>query len=80
MVCSYLSYFLDLPVALVDCQVEACPSLMHHVFQGGYVILGYIDFDGAERKICCNCFDKLQGWGKSDTSKNVVYSTMYGTD
>ena len=51
MVCSYGSYCLDLPVALVDCRVEGCPSCLHQICQGGFVVLNYIDFDGAERNI-----------------------------
>ena len=51
MVCNYRSSCLDLTVVLVDFQVEGCPSRLHRVFQGDYVILNYIDFDGEKRKI-----------------------------
>ena len=64
MVCYHCSSFLYLPVALVDCQVEGCPSRLHHICQGGYVVWNYIDFDGAERNICYDCVDELQGKGK----------------
>ena len=64
MVCSYRSYFLNLPVGLVDFQVEVCPLRLHHVCQGGYVVLSDIEFDGGERNICRYCVDKLGGRGK----------------
>ena len=32
-----------------------------------------------ERSIFRDCVDKLQGQGKSETSKKVGYSTVYGT-
>ena len=80
MVCSYRSFCIDLPVALVDCQVEGCFSRLHHVCQGGYVLLNDIDFDGAERKICRDCVDELRGRGKSETLEKVGDSTVYGTD
>ena len=51
---------------------------MYHILQGRYVLLNYIDFDGAERNICRICADKLQGQGKSDTLKMVVDRTVYG--
>ena len=51
MVCYYHYSYLELPVVLVDCQLEGCPSRLNHVCQGGYVILNDIDFDEAERKI-----------------------------
>ena len=71
MVCSYCFSCLDLPVELVDCQVEGCSSCLHHVCQGRYGVLNHIDFDGAERKIYHNCVDKLQVGGKSYTFKKV---------
>ena len=77
---SYRSSCLDLPVALVDCQVEGCPSRLHHICQGGYVVLNYIDFDRGERKICRDCVDKLRVGGKSETLKKVGDSTVYGKD
>ena len=48
-------------MALVGFQVEGCPLLLHRFFQGVYVVLNYIYFDGSEQKICSNCVDKLQG-------------------
>ena len=47
---------------------------------GGYVLLNYIHFDRAERKICCDCVDKLWGREKLETLIKVGYSTVYGTD
>ena len=44
------------------------------------MLLNDIDFDGAERKICRDCVDKIQGRGKSETLKKVGESTMYGMD
>ena len=38
-----------------------------------------IYFDRAERNICHDCVDKLQGLGKSETLKNVGDITVYGT-
>ena len=61
MLCSYRSYFLDVPVALVNCKAEVFPSHLLHVCQGGYVVLNCTDFDRAERKIFRNCVDKIQG-------------------
>ena len=47
MVFSYRYSCLDLPVALVDFQVEGFPLRLRHVCQGGgYVILNYIYFEG----------------------------------
>ena len=65
MVCSYQSFYIDLPVTIVGFQVEGCPSRLHHICQGGYVVFNDIYFDGAEQKICCNCVDKLWGQVKS---------------
>ena len=42
--------------------------------------MNYIDFDGAERKICRNCVDKLRGRGKSETLNKVGDITVYRTD
>ena len=53
---------------------------MHHVCQGEYILLNYIGFDGAERKICRNFVDKLRGRGKSETFNKVGDSTLYGMD
>ena len=80
MVYPYRSSYIDLTMALVDCQVEGFPLFLHHVFQGGYVVLNYINFDGAERKICCNCVDNLWVQGKSKTLKKVGDRTVYGMD
>ena len=59
--CSFHYYCLDLSVALVDFQVEGWTLRLHHVYQGEYVILNYIDFDGGEWNICNDCVDKLGG-------------------
>ena len=77
MVCSYRYSCIDLTLALVGFQVEGCPSRLHHVCQGGYVLLNDIDFNGEERKICRDFVEKLRGRGKSKTLKKVVDSTMY---
>ena len=63
MVCSYLSYCIYLTVVLVGFQVEGFPFRMHHVCQVEYVLLNYIDFDGAERKFCRDCVDNIWGRG-----------------
>ena len=44
------------------------------------MVLNYIDFDGAERKICRDCVDELRVGRKSETLKKMGNSTMYGTD
>ena len=80
MVCSYSSSCLDLPVTLVDCWVEGLPLRLRHVYQGGYVVLNYIDSDRVEQNICRDYIDDLQGRGKSETLKKLVDSTVYGTD
>ena len=80
MVCSYHYSCLDLIVALVYCQVEGFPSHLHHVCQGGYVVLNDIYFDGAKRNICRDFFNKIRGRGKSETLNKVGDSTVYGTD
>ena len=80
MVFSYRYYSIDLPVSLFDCQVKGFPSRLQHGCQGGYVLLNYIDFEGAERKICRNCVEKLREPGKSETLKKVEYSTVYGAN
>ena len=80
IVCYYCSSCLDLPVTLVDCQVEGCPSRLHHICQGEYVDMNEIDLDGGEQKICRNCVDEIQGQGKSKTLKKVVDSTVYRKD
>ena len=67
-------------MALVDFHVEGYPLRLYHVYQGGYVAMNEIDLDGGERKIFCDCVDKIQGQGKSETLKKVGDSTVYGTD
>ena len=69
--CSYNYSCLELPVALVDCQVGGCPLCLYQICQGGYVPLNYIDFGRAERNIYCNYADELLERGKSDTLKKV---------
>ena len=49
---------------LVNFQVGVCNLRLHHDCQGEYVILNDIDFDGVERKIFCDCVDKLLGGRK----------------
>ena len=65
MMCSYRYSCIDLPVALVYCQVEGCSLRLQYVCQEKYVVLNYIGFDGAERNICRYFFEKLWGWDKS---------------
>ena len=74
--CSYRSLFLDLPVALFDCQMKGRESRLHHVCQGGYVAMHDIELDGTERKVCCKYFDNLWMGGKPDKLKMVQHSTM----
>ena len=80
MVCSYSYYCIDLPVEIVDCQVEDFPSRLHHVFQVEYVLQINVDFNGTERKICHNCVDELQGQGKSIFLNKLGDSTVYEMD
>ena len=80
MVCYYHSSCLELPVALVDFQVEGFPLCLHQICQGGYVPLNYIDFGRAERNIYCNYSDELRERGKSDILKKVEDSTVYGME
>ena len=47
MVCSCLSSCLDLPVTLVDFQMNGCELRLHHVYQGEYVAMHDIDLDRA---------------------------------
>ena len=61
IVCSYCYSYLDLHMVLVDCNMEGLPLRLNHIYQGEYVILYFIDFEGGERKICHNCVDKLVG-------------------
>ena len=80
MVCSYRSSCLDLPVALVDCQMKGCESCLRHVCQGGYVAMHEINLDRAELKICRDCVDELWMGGKPEKLKKVQHSTVYRTD
>ena len=80
MVCSYRSSCLDIPVALVDCQMKVFESRLYHVYQGEYVAMHDIDLDGAEQKICHNCVDGIWMGGKPNKLKKVQHSTMYRTD
>ena len=80
MVCYYRYSCLDLPVALVDSQVEGCPSRLHHISQGEYVAMNEIDRDGGEWNISRDYVDKIWGHGKSETLKKVGESTVYGTE
>ena len=59
MVCSYFSSCLELPMALVGCQVEVCALRLQHVYKGGYVAMREIDINGAERNIFHDCVDDL---------------------
>ena len=80
MVCSYRYSCIDLPVALVDFKEEGCPLHLYPIFEGEYVVLNDINFDGEERNICRDCVNEIRGGGKSETSKKVGDSTVYGTD
>ena len=66
MLCSCRSYCLDLPVALVDFQMKGCELCLHHVCQGEYVAMHYINLDGAQLNICLDCVDKLWMGGKPE--------------
>ena len=63
MVRYYRSSCIDLPVALVGCQVEGRPSRLNQFCQGEYVIFYDIDFEVGERDICRNCVDNIGGGG-----------------
>ena len=80
MVCSYCYFCLELPVVIIYCQVGGLTLRLNHFYQGGYVLLNDIDFDGTERKICRNCFDNLRDQGKPETLKKAEYNTVYGAD
>ena len=80
MVCSYSSSCIDLPVALVDCQMKGCELRLYHVCQGEYVAMHMINLDGAERKICHNCVDDIWMGGKPKKLKKVQHKTVYRTD
>ena len=79
MVCYYRSSCLELPVALVDCHMEGCASRLYHVYQGGYMDMHEIDLDGAERKTCSDCVEKIWMEGKPDKLNMVGHSTVYST-
>ena len=76
MICYYCFSCIDLPVTFVDFHVVGFPLLLHQFCQREYVLLNDIYFDGVERKIFCNCADKLRGQVKSNILKKVVYSTV----
>ena len=80
IVCSYLSYCIDLPVALVHCQMNGCELRLHHVCQGGYVNKHEIELNGVERKIFRECIDDLWMGCKPEKLKMVQHSTVYRTD
>ena len=80
IVCSYRSSCLDLPVALVDCQMKGCEWQLYHVYQGRYVAMHVINLEEADCKICHNCVDELCMGGKPKKWKKVQHSTVYGTD
>ena len=71
MVCSYHSFCLNLPVALVYFQMKGCEFHLRHVFQGGYVAMHAIYLDGSKRKICHDCVDDLWMGGKPKKLKKV---------
>ena len=78
--CSYGSSCLELPVALVGCQIKGFELRLRHVCQGGYVDMYDIDLDGAERKIFHNCVDQIWMGGKPEKLKKVQHSTVYRMD
>ena len=80
MVFSYCYFCLELPVVIIYCQVGGLTLRLNHFYQGGYVVLNDIDFDGTEWKVFRHCVDKLRGHGKSETLKKVGESTVYGTE
>ena len=79
MVCSY-RFYLDLPVALVDCQIKECEFCLHHVCKGEYMAMHEIKLYGAEQKICCECVVDLQMGVKPEKVKMVQHRTVYRTD
>ena len=80
MVCSYRYSCLDLPMALVGCQMEGCALRLHHVYQGGYVAMHEIDLDGEERNICDDFVDNIWMGGKHEKLNKVGHSTVYRMD
>ena len=80
MVCSYRSSCIDLPVALVDCQMKGRELRLYHVYHREYVAMHEIELDGADQKICRECVDDLWMGGKTEKLKMVQHSTVYRTD
>ena len=80
MVCYFRSSCIDLPVALVYCQMKGCESLLYHVCQGEYVAMHEIALDGAELNICRNCVDKLWMGDKPEKLKKAQHRNVYRTD
>ena len=76
MVCSYRPSCIDLPVALVDCQMKNCESLLYHVYQGDYVAMHDVNIEGVDQKICRNCVDDIWIGGKPEKLKKVQHITM----
>ena len=66
MVCYYCYSCIDLPVVLVDFQVEVCALRLHHVCRGEYVTMHKINIDRVDRKICLDFFDELRMGGKTE--------------
>ena len=79
MVCSYRCSCLDLPVALVYCQMKGSESRLYHLYQGGHVAMHEIDIDRADRRIFRDCVDKLWMGGKTEKLKKVQHITVYST-
>ena len=77
--CSCCSYCIDLPPALVDCQMQGCESRLHHVCQGEYVAMHDINIYGAGLNICQDCVDELWMGGKPEKLNKVQHSTVYRT-
>ena len=80
MVCSHSSSCLDLPVALVSCQMNGFESCLHHVFKGGYVAMHEINLDGVELNIFRDYVDEIWMGGKPEKLKKVQHRTMYRTE
>ena len=67
-------------MTLVDFQMEGCPLCLHHVYQGEYVILDYIDLTEGSGRFVTILFMRLEGGGggKSEKLEKFVGSTVYG--
>ena len=76
MVRSYHSSCINLPVALVDCQVEGCAARLYHVYQGEHVAMHDINIYGSEWNICFNYVDELRMGDKPDKLKKVGHITV----